>query len=395
MIGKNQKQNLVDKHLLLFGHLPSSFLQIPGRIEWFGGYPSFHGGYRLTSTINRYLYASVSANSNQSIRIISSGFPVITLDLNHLNQSLMDDVAATSLVKSIIHTLNDEGHPIAQGLDIFIESELKGPFGLGSSSAFALTMLLLMIQATKAEKSYTNERIIQWVDQLEKTFFIRNPKSYDAATMVMGGTILVDYGFSNQPTYQSTLKLLQDYELLLIDIKSQVMQERFLVKQVREQMTIIAHHYQKEFLAEIDQLQVQHDFTDLTRMYGIKTTNKLHYFYQENQHAKLAFLGLEKDDQTEVYHQLAASEKNGERLLDYHLIPQGQDQRLQTAIKWMSQHLPHIHCRIHGLGFQGPLLCMMPKPLYAESYRLLKRQFYEQNLLHFTLTKQGYKIFKS
>ena len=395
MIGKYQKQNLLDKHLLLFGQRPTSLLQIPGRIEWFGGYPSFHGGLRLTSTINRYLYASVSINSNQSIRIISSGFPVITLDLNHINQSLMDDVAATSLVKSIINTLNEEGHPIHQGLDIFIESELKGPFGLGSSSAFALIVLLIMLHATKSEKLYKEERIIQWVDQLEKTFFIRNPKSYDAATMVMGGTVLVDYGFSNEPTYQTTLHTFQNYELLLIDVKNQIMQETFFVKQIREQMTIIAHHYQKATLAELDQLQVQHDFTDLTRMYGIKTTNKLNYFYLENQLAKLSYLALEKNDENEFYHQFETSEKNGEVLLDYHLIPQGQDQRLHHAIKWIDSHLPHIHVRIHGLGFQGPLLCMIPKQMYGESYRALKRQFYEQNLLHFTLIKHGFRIFKS
>jgi galactokinase len=394
MIGKTQKQNLLDKHLLLFGHRPTSYLRIPGRIEWFGGYPSFHGGLRLTSTINRYLYASLSPNLNQSIRIISSGFPVITLDLNHLNQSLMDDIAATNLVKSIIVTLKEEGHPIEQGLDIFIESELKGPFGLGSSSAFALTLLLLMIQATKTEKTYSDNQIIQWVDHLEKTYFLRNPKSYDAATMVKGGTLLVDYGFSNQPTYQATLQTFQNYDFVLIDIKSQVMQESFLVKQIREQMTIVAHHYQKAVLAELDQLQVQHDFTDLTRMYGAKTTNKLSYYYQENQLAKLAYLSLEKNDEHEFYQQIKASEINGEKFLDYHLIPQSQDQRLHHAINWIHQHLPQVHLRIHGLGFEGPLLCMIPSLIYADAYRILKRQFYEQNLLHFTIIKQGYQFFK-
>ena len=394
MIGKNQKQNLLDKHLLLFGQKPTTYLQVPGRIEWFGGYPSFHGGLRLTSTINRNLYTSLSVNSNQSIRIISSGFPVITLDLNHLNQSVMDDVAATSLVKSIILTLKENGHPIEQGLDMFIESELKGPFGLGSSTAFALTVLLILVQASKADKFYNQEKIIQWVDQLEKTFFQRNPKSYDASAMVFGGTVLVDHGFSNEPTYQTTSETFQQFEILLIDIKSQLMQETFLVKQIREQMTIVAHHYQKALLAELDELQVQHDFTDLTRMYGVKTTNKLNYFYQENKLAKLAYLALEKNDEEEFFRQFSASEKNGELFLEYQLIPQAQDQRLHHAINWIQKHLPHIHLRIHGLGFQGPLLCMIPTTMYAESYRILKRQFYEHNLLSLDVIQQSYKFYK-
>jgi len=395
MIGKHQKQNLLDKHLLLFGQRPTSYLQIPGRIEWLGGHPSFHGGLRLTSAINRYLYASVSVNTNQSIRIISSGFPVITLNLNHLNQSSMDDVASTNLVKSIILTLKEDNHLILHGLDIFLESELKGPFALGSSSAFALAMVVIMIQATKAEKLYHQERIIQWVDQLEKSYFLRNPKSHDAASMVLGGTSLVDYGYSNDPIYQGTSESFHTYDLLLVDIKSQVMQESYLVKQIREQMTIIAHHYQKASLSELDYLQVQVDMTDLVRMYGIKTTNKLHYFYLENQLAKLAFLALEKSEENQFSQYVDTSEKNGETLLDYHLIPQGQDQRLHNALKWIHQHLPHVVVRIHGLGFQGPLLCMIPKDKYAESYRMLKRQFYEQNLLQVTIIKQGYKTFKS
>jgi hypothetical protein len=172
------------------------------------------------------------------------------------------------------------------------------------------------------------------------------------------------------------------------------MQESFLVKQIREQMTIVAHHYQKDLLAELDHLQIQHDFSDLTRMYGVKTTNKLNYFYQENQLAKLAYLALEKGDEQEFYRQLHTSEKNGELLLDYHLNPQAQVQRLHHAINWIQTHVSHIHLRIHGLGFQGPLLCMIPTSMYAESYRLLRRQFFEQNLLPLHVNKQGYKFFK-
>jgi galactokinase len=395
MIGKKQKQNLIDKHLLLFGRLPSYFIQTPGRIEWFGGYPSFHGGSRLTSTINRYLFASISSNQNQSIRIISSGFPVITLDLQQLNHLAMDDVAATSLVKSIILQLTEDGHPLTQGIDVFIESELKGPFGLGSSSAFALTVLTILLHASHTEKSYHQAQIIQWVDRLEKTYFLRNPKSFDAATLVLGGTLLVDYGFSNQPVYQTTGKSLHDFEVVLVDIKHTRLQESFYVKQILEQMTIIAHHYQKGSLVELDQLQVQHDLTDLTRMYGSKTTNKLNYFYQETQLAKLAFLALEKQDETSFFKQFMLSEKQGELLLDYHLIPQTQDQRLHNAIKWIQSHLPHVHYRLHGLGFEGPLLCLIPVEKYGDSIRLLKRQFHEQNLLPLAMIKQGIKVFKA
>jgi hypothetical protein len=148
-------------------------------------------------------------------------------------------------------------------------------------------------------------------------------------------------------------------------------------------------------LAELDQLQVRHDLPDLTRMYGIKTTNKLNYFYQENQLAKLAYLALEKNDEQEFYHHLQTSEKNAELLLEHHIIPHVQDQRLKSAMNWIQQHLAHVHLRIHGLGFQGPLLCMIPTMMYGESYRMLKRQFYEQNLMEFTIIKQGFKFYNS
>ncbi len=395
MIAKATKRNLTDKHILCFGIAPAYFVQTPGKIEWFSGYPSFHGGSYLTSAIDRYLYASVSRNQFRTLRIISSGYPALTLSLDTTNETMMDDHPSFALVKGLLKQLNIAGIQLQHGWDVFIQSELNVMQGLGSSSAFATTLLeIFLIGATLKEPISTLEKA-RWIQDIDIPNGLLPKHRLESLPSLEGGTFLIQHRTDGFSFFQRTIQPISNYRLLLLQVKHATYQDWLPIKQILDQMTIIAQHYQHRVLNQIDSLNYQHDLTDLSRMYGSKTTDKVNFFYQENQRINVSFLGLEKQHDGSLFNMFQESELAAEQLLEHHIIPQQSDQRLMSTIKWIKQHLPKAHYRIYGLGFRGPIFLMIPTSEYKMMYQPLKEQFYESSLHEIHTLKQGIRIYKS
>jgi uncharacterized protein with von Willebrand factor type A (vWA) domain len=62
-------------------------------------------------------------------------------------------------------------------------------------------------------------------------------------------------------------------------------------------------------------------------------------------------------------------------------------------LKWLKQNLPQVSVRLHGLGFQGPLLLLIPAENFKLSYQALKRQFYESSLTEIQIVNTPSKVF--
>jgi galactokinase len=395
MIAKPKKQNLIDKHILCFGTSPTYFIQTPGKVEWFSGYPSLHGGSYLASAIDLYLYASVSPNTFRSLRIISSTYPALTLSLDASPEGLADDHPSFALVKGLLKQLDLVGVNIPHGWDIFIHSELNMMQGLGSSSAFAATILDILLIGTQLLIPISPLEKARWIQNIDITNGLWPNSRLDSLPSLEGGTIMVQQSVDGISNYQRTTQPVLNYRMLFLNVKHASNQDRLPMKQILDQMTIIAQHYQKSILNQIDPLQYQHDVNDLSRMYGTKTTDKVKFFYQENQRIKLSFLSLEKLHDEMLFEMFQESEVSAEQLLEHHLIPQQGDQRLFAAIKWIQKHLPTVHYRVYGLGFQGPIFLMIPLSDFLKVYQLLKHQFYESSLHEIKTLKQGIRIYKS
>lgn len=387
---KKTKQTLIDRHLICFGDVPTFYLQTPGRIEWFGGYSTLHGGHRLTSAINRYVYASVSTHNQRTIRIISSQFPAITLTFDDVTIH-MDDHPSLNMVKTLLSLCHDHGFLFEKGINIFIHSELPYAYHLGGSTAFVATILgVLMSQQkrphvlSKAEQS----RLIQIAEQSVQRDSLYHD---DSLSMLYGGTNLLPLANQEMSQFQNTMHTLDGYRLYLLNIKHQGTPPWLWMKHIVDQMNTIAHHYQQEQLLTIDQLQFQFDLADLTRMYGEKTTNKVQYFFQEMQRSKQAFLHLEKNDIPSFVQVLKQAAIADMTLLEHHLPPQQESKRIASTLSWLQQHLPQCTYRLQGLGFQGPIILLFPKE-DKTFFPILKKQFYLENILELKMVKHGSRL---
>jgi galactokinase len=394
MITQALRQTLIEKHLLCFGTTPTHLFQTPGRVELFGGYTSFHGGLTLSMAIDQSLYASLSMNSLRSIRIFSSGYPAMTMSLDQGVFLVDQSTLSNQVVQKIFHHCQQLGCHFEHGFDVFIQSDFSKFSSLASSTAFSLTILEVFLMIAPSPQPLSIHQKAYLLASVEREDQTHLSKIIDAYPLYQGGIHLIDANHGQQPQIQRLTYRFKDYRFVLLHVPNLVVHPRWLTNQIKELMGTIAQHYQKESLSQIDGLDFQHDLTDLIRMYGQKAVNKVHFFFQENKRAQLTYLALEKLDESLLGSLTAASLQDQHYLLDAIQIPGQQEQHLAKTVQWLNKHTPMAYVRLHSLGFQGPLLMVIPRVHFKDVYRLLKYQFSEHYLREIKNVNKGFQIYK-
>jgi galactokinase len=390
MIDKKTKESLADKHILCFGVSPEFLIQTPLRVEWFGAYSSLHGSSRLTSAISAYMFASVSQNKERVIRIISNHYPAINISLDKVTS----DFEKGSSQGLIYQLLNQTQLHLKNGLNIFIESETKHGFHFGSSSGFLLIVLEAIAFVSKSKSAFRNEEKIRLIHHVEQNQMITPCHLSDALSMLEGGTNLYQMDGQNYPIYQKSLGSFKAYKIIALSIQNFVHQAHLGIKNILEQMNIIAQHYQQKHLMDIDSLTFHHDERDLSLLFGTKAIAKANHFFQENFALKKAFLALEKDDEKTFFNLLMQTQQRDVELLEHHQVSSPSELKIANTIKWLHTTFPNIAFRLHGFGFQGDFILLIPNESYRETFQRLKKQFYQDHVKEIKIVNQGIRIFK-
>lgn len=394
MIDKKTKESLADKHILCFGNAPEFYVQNPLRVEWFGAYSSLHGSSRLTSAINAYMYASVSQNKERVIRIISNHYPAINIALD---KPFREKEIGTpySSIEQLIYEIKLTQLNLKVGLNIFIESETKHGFHFGSSSGFLLTVLEAIIYISKNKASFKNEDKIKLLANVEYHQLTTPLHVSDALSMVEGGTNLYEIDSQHYPIYQRLQGTFKDYKLIALSIQNFVHQAYLGIKNIIEQMNIIAQHYQQKRLIDIDALTFHHQERDLSLLYGTKAIAKVNHFFQENLALKQAFLALEKEDELKFFNLLKQAQQRDFELLEHHLVSSPSENKIANTIKWLQSTFPQVSFRLHGFGFQADFILLIPNDAFRDIFKRLKKQFYQDHVKEIRIVNQGIRIFKS
>lgn len=117
----------------------------PLRISFAGGgtdvppYPQERGGVVLSTTIDKYAYATLIPRQDKEMRIQSLDYDIMAK--YDLDEELVYD-GKLDLVKAVIRNMNTDN---SQGVELFIHSDAPPGSGLGSSS----TMVVALIGAFK------------------------------------------------------------------------------------------------------------------------------------------------------------------------------------------------------------------------------------------------------
>ncbi|NLJ85900.1 MAG: GHMP kinase, partial [Firmicutes bacterium] len=189
----------------------------PLRISFCGGgtdvspYLEERGGVVLSTTIDRYSYATMVPKQEPIIQVESLDFDVMAkYDIDH---RLMYD-GELDLVKAVINTI--EGANTA-GLNLFLHSDAPPGSGLGSSSTMTVTLVGLFGQWL--QRPWTNYDIAQLAYHIERDVLGIKGGKQDQYAATFGGFNYIE--FSKDCTVVNPLRISSvilnelEYHLLL------------------------------------------------------------------------------------------------------------------------------------------------------------------------------------
>ncbi|MCB5012255.1 galactokinase [Streptococcus mutans] len=134
-----KKQELNQAFTHVFGREADATFFSPGRINLIGEHTDYNGGRVFPAAITLGTYGAARKRDDKLLRFYSANFEelgIIEISLDHLIFNKKD--SWTNYAKGVIKYLQEAGHSIDNGMDVYVFGNIPNGSGLSSSSSLEL-----------------------------------------------------------------------------------------------------------------------------------------------------------------------------------------------------------------------------------------------------------------
>lgn len=356
----------------------------PGRTEIGGNHTDHQCGRVLTSAVNMDMIAVVQKNNDQIIRIQSEGYPMIRVNCTDTIYKEAEEGSTDSLVKGILHTLKEHEFHVG-GFSAYITSDVPTGSGLSSSAAFEV-LIGRILSGLYGQNQLTAVQNACFGQFAESTYFGKPCGLMDQMACSVGGLMQIDFQNPKEPliTGVKSPLLNQDYQLCIVDVKSSHHELTDEYAAIPREMGLIAAHYGKKVLREVDEALFLQELSVLRTRYGDRSVLRAFHFFQENRRVEEEAKALLEND---IDNFLKLVKKSGDSSYKYlqniYANEAPQSQGLSIALALSEEFLGEKGaCRVHGGGFAGTIQVFVPKEM-AGDYRHTMEAVFGENSCHF------------
>ncbi|MGT2950347.1 galactokinase [Streptococcus cuniculi] len=195
----------------IFGKEADATFFSPGRINLIGEHTDYNGGHVFPAAITLGTYGAARKREDNVLRFYSANFEelgIIEVNLESLVYDKADNW--TNYAKGVLKYLQEAGHMIDTGLDVFVYGNI--PNGSGLSSSASLELLIGIIAEELFDLDLTRLDLVKIGKQTENQFIGVNSGIMDQFAIGMGA--------DQRAIYLDTNTL--EYELVPLDLGNHV-----------------------------------------------------------------------------------------------------------------------------------------------------------------------------
>lgn len=368
------------------------FFSAPGRTEIVGNHTDHNGGKILAASITLDTIGAAYPNNSNIISIFSEGYEnEIRLDLTKLDEVPINQ-GTLSLIAGMMKATSNAGFKAA-GFNAYISTSVISAAGVSSSASFEMLICSIINYLFNDSKmSYVDyAKIGQYA---ENKYWSKASGLMDQMACAVGGTISLD--FSNDVKYEkvdfSFSKI--GYDLIIVntgkghaDLSQEYSEIPMEMKAVANKLggTLLCDSNLPSFLDHFKELEesLENDRALLRSM----------HFYEENRRVEEAIQAVADHNEK---HLLKIIEESGNSswkwLQNCYVATDKKDQKINLSLALTEIFIKKIgdgSCRIHGGGFAGVIMSIIPKVETANYIDYMSKFIEPKNIYPMNIREYG------
>ena len=394
-VAENQKryEDLVGKFVKEFGEKDLYLFSSPGRTEISGNHTDHNHGKVLAGSINLDCVGVAAVNDTNFVNIVSETFnQSFTIDLNHLEPS--DRMAGTvDLVKGLLKGFEKSGYEVG-GFDAYVTSNVISAAGVSSSASFEMLLCSMLSTFFNAGKMDT-VAYAHIGKYSENHYWNKASGLLDQMACAVGGLITIDFLEPQAPVVEKIDFdfASQNHSLIIVNTGKGHADLSADYSSVPNEMKKVAQFFGKEVCAEIKEQDVIDHLAELRAYAGDRSVLRALHFFEENKRVEAEVRALKENRFGDFLDGITSSGNSSWKWLqNCYTNSNVQEQGISIALALTEMFIAEKKrgaCRIHGGGFAGVIMAMLPNDLVDEYVAYIEKAMGEGSAYRMSIRPYG------
>ncbi len=390
---KERYASVIEGYEKTFGDSDLKLFSSPGRTEISGNHTDHNHGRVLAGSINLDCVGAAAKNESDKVRIVSETYNQdFTIDLNKLEVSAKA-AGTIDLVKGMLAGFKESGYSIG-GFNAYITSNVISAAGVSSSAAFEM-LICSMVNTLFNEGRMDTVAYAHIGKYAENHYWNKASGLLDQMACAVGGLITIDFVNPAEPAVEKIDFdfASQDHSLIIVQTGKGHADLSADYSSVPAEMKKVAEFFKKDVLAEVREEDVLEHIREIREYAGDRSVLRALHFFEENKRVDTMVKAL-KENQFDVFLEniTASGNSSWKWLQNCYTNSNVQEQGITVTLALTELFIAKKKrgaCRVHGGGFAGVIMAMLPNDLVDEYIAYIEKAVGEGSAYRMTIRPYG------
>ncbi len=381
-----------EKHFGEAGNV--SFFSVSGRIELIGNHTDHNNGKVIAAGVNLDSVTMAEKNNENVIRLYSENYnKLFVVNIENLEPAIEEKGTTNALIRGVVAGFGNAGYGMG-GFNAAITSLVPPGSGVSSSASFEIliaTILNHLFNNGEIEKTEL-AKIGQYA---ENVFFGKPCGLMDQIACAEGGVVFIDFQNPDNPEIKKSFFDFEESGYKILIVKTKGGHENLTVEYaaIPAEMKLVARQLGKEVLREINAADLIAKISELRKAVGDRAVLRALHYFDENDRVDRMFAALREKNLENVLSLIRESGDSSFKFLqNIYSNKEIEKQEIALSLAVTERFIKETGkgaCRVHGGGFAGTILVLLPRSSVKNYRELLKEALPGSEMFEIKIRKQG------